>query len=250
MKARVACITMFALLLLPVVAWAVPGLQLYMENSTYDSDSETWTTLDNPLTLQVLGATTPSWVHYIDQVTLYVSVSEEDYNTAGSISIQGLPSGAPTPDEIPLFSELLGAGGLAPVYGIPQMPVAEPGDDPKDLPTHDVYPTYYWAVPLPNLMVEVAGEVVLNYNPGETGSDLGDIQNYQVAYSNFSGVHFDLAGVAHNGHSKSEFAPFSHDAEAFGNGEPNGYIAEPATLLLLGSGLVGLALKRKRRRKT
>lgn len=89
-------------------------------------------------------------------------------------------------------------------------------------------------------MVEDAGETVLNYNPGETGTDTGDIQYYEVEYSGFFWIHFDVVGVAHNGHSKATFAPFSHDADAE-------LIPEPATLALLGSGLAGMVFFRRRR---
>ncbi len=210
-----------------------------MSNSTYDPVSESWLTYDNPLTLEVLGATTPAWTHTIDQVTLYVSVPQQYYNESGSITIQGLPS----PDEddpVTDVTVLLGAGGIPPAFGTPLLPLAYPGDTPKEVPLHGIFPTAYWAVSLPDLMVEDAGETVFNYNPGETGTDTGDIQSYQVKYSGLFWIHFDLGGVAHNGHLKTTFAPFSHDADAV-------LIPEPATLALLGSGLAGMVFFRRRR---
>lgn len=117
------------LLLAPTAALAIPSLQLYMSNSTYDPVSESWMSYDNPLTLQVLGATTPAWTHTIEDVTLYVSVPQQYYNSGGSIDIQGLPSAPPSPDEVDPVTDLLGNGGRPPDgFGTPLLPPAYPGD--------------------------------------------------------------------------------------------------------------------------
>ena len=237
-----------AVLLFAPVALAIPTLQLHMTNATYDPDTESWVTYDNPFTLEVIGAVTPAWVHFVDEVTLYVSVPEQYYNEGGWITIQGLPSAPPALDPVPDIYDVLGFGGRAPEYGIPAYEPTGYDGVSVDMPPHDVFPTYYWEVSLPDLMVAAAGELVQNWNPGETGWDNGDIQFYSIAYGGFDSIHFDLAGMAHNSHVLPRIAPFSHDA--YGTGDGNGYvIPEPATLCLLGSGLIGLAFSRRRRRR-
>ena len=236
-----------AALLFAPAALAIPTLQLHMVNAIYDPGQESWITYENPFTLEVIGATGPDWVHFVDEVKLYVSVSEQYYNEGGWIAIQGLPSGG-SPDPVPSIYDLLGAGGRAPDgYGIP---VYEPDGYAvaMAMPPHGVWPAYYWEVSLPDLLVEASGELVQNWSPDEDGWDTGDIQFYDVAYSGFVHTHYDLAGMAHNGLVVERFAPFSHDAFAIGEGD--GYvIPEPATLCLLGGGLIGLAISRRRRRR-
>ncbi|MBN1382054.1 MAG: PEP-CTERM sorting domain-containing protein [Deltaproteobacteria bacterium] len=56
-----------------------------------------------------------------------------------------------------------------------------------------------------------------------------------TSLSNDVSIHFDLFNDATN-------APFSHDAQS----DPPGQVAEPAALVLLGLGMIGLVGFRKR----
>lgn len=227
------CLAILVTVLITSQAIAVPTLQLYMPGSTYNATTETWLTFDNPFELQVLGADQPNNVDKIENVKLHIAIPDYDgYDeSSGTITIK---------DESNATIASLSGGNA--IYGIPP----ELGGSSGNSRTHGVFPTLYFSVGLPNLLVSTAGETILNYNPGETGSDTGDIQTYFIEYSNLFLLHMDLTGTAvyvpgRNGYIRTEekFAPFSHDADA--------KVPEPSTLLLLVSGLAGLGLIGRRK---
>jgi len=210
------------------VAQAVPSLQLYVDGGTYDTGTETWVASSSTFTLVVAGAKQNKDWTVIDDVLLYLSVSAADYNTAGAITINGITA------DVVSVNELVGSGGTAP-------DASSPGT-PSDLSPHGIFPAYYWAVSLPDLLVATAGETVPDYQPGTTGTAVGDIQRYVVSVSGFKTVHFDLTGLPlpQNGKLKRNFAPYSHDAEYH-----EGHTPEPSTLLLLGLGItVGVPIRK------
>lgn len=213
------------------VAQAVPSLQLYIDGGTYDAVTETWVASSAPFTLFAAGSKKPNCT-IIDEVLLYISVSQADYNTAGAITIMGAIG---EPANVLAVNELLGSGGTPPDANSP--------GTPPDLSPHGIFPAYYWAVSLPDLLVGSAGETVPDYQPGETGFADGDIQRYIVSVSGFETVHFDLTGRSFlpNGKPKINFAPYSHDAE-YGDGK----VPEPSTLLLLGMGIAVVVPMRRR----
>ncbi|MEK7273829.1 MAG: choice-of-anchor N protein [Candidatus Desantisbacteria bacterium] len=202
------------LLLLAGISQAIPSLQLYIPGSTYNPLTETWVTNDTNFELQVLGASSPDSAQYIKDVNLYVAINEGEKDLAGA------------------YVKINGSSITFDTYGNPFTP------------GHGIYPTYYNTYSLPNLMVSTAGEIVNNYNPGESGSDTGDIHYLQIEYGGYSSIHFDASGtvVSSCGTTWDRKAPFSHDAEA---SNPNA-VPEPTTMLLIGTGLLGILRLRKR----
>lgn len=237
---------LFFLLLAVASASAVPTLQLNIEGATYYDNyviddgaghtftvNESWFTLDNPFVLDVVGADKPNAITSIQDVKLIVSVQQQFWDPAGSITITGLGDVSGT-------SATIGASDFTLGY-------AEPFDD-KTFPSHGVFPAYYYVLGLDPLLVDDPAhrEPVYDYNAGyvpgvSTPSGFGDIQQYRVAYDGFFHMHFDLTGVAYGtgkwADGVSKFSPFSHDAD----GPPGPPIPEPSTVMLFVAGLSLLA---------
>ena len=225
---------------------AIPALQLYIEGSTYDTTTETWLTDSSSFTLWVLGNVDS--VGTIEDVRLAFAY---DGTETGSItftptttsllssvystnypSVSGDPS---TPDDPDPFSS--GSGG-SPVIGVKVNP-ANGKQTNVYLPSHGIYgPGVDWEVyKLGNFAS--TDSPIGNYAPGNCPDGAcsyptsGQINAYKIDISGYTWVHFDAYGY------DGPVAPFSHDAAT----------PEPATMLLLGSGLLGLAgLRRIKRR--
>ena len=145
------------------------------------------------------------------------------------------------------------------------VPAGEPlqAFDAKDLSKHGVFETYFSEF---SFMFNEDQEAA-TYNSQDTpGGDLDLLGtgtffrrftvNTSLLASGFN-LHFDLYSMEMVGDIESlslsetsedlfdrdRFAPFSHDAETHRNGMP-----EPMTLLLLGAGLTGIAVMRRRQK--
>jgi len=237
MKTRKLLVLLLIFCMFPIAAYGVPSLQLKVDG-TYDTETETWVTNDNPFTLYVAGAKSPANAIIITDVKLFVSVPIGEYNAGGSITITGSSA------DVAGFSATLGAGGAAP-DGAPGKPA------PQVMPPHGIFPAYYWIVNLADLLISTAGETVDDYKPGcapGEGSATGDIQLYDIAVSGFDLVHFDLGGTLHklkgNGDIQTSVinAPFSHDAEY----DP--HVPAPSALLLVAFGVGALGIARRKLR--
>jgi PEP-CTERM motif-containing protein len=214
-------------------ASAIPELQLYIEGSTYDQNTQTWVTNSSNFKLWVLG-----------DVSKFGSILDVRLAAAyltgevGTITITPTMTGVlpdPSTPGFPVQDLSLGADGTRPVKS-----------DGTLLPPHGIYGpgTSFKQYSLGNMTLTDSpiGDFSFGY-PG-TFPDAGQINAYNVSITGYSMVHFDAFNHVES-KTKSLFAPFSHDAL----GTPS--VPEPASLLLLGIGISGTAaMKLRRRRKS
>lgn len=206
-------------------ALAIPTLQLYIPDSQYDTASETWIySGTTPFEFSVIG--TYGTNQYLKNLTLDIAVPTSMWENGGSVTL----TGPGYPDGVSLSNF---------TYGTP--PVQQ---------RHGIYPTYYVAVPLPDMYLKYGTDITRDYSPsGWDSTGRGIIYTYTMDFSSFDQLHFDASATAisKNGKSSSVFAPYSHDAEFDGgSGSGGSPVPEPASLGLIG---IGMLLMIRRRRK-
>lgn len=227
-----ATILVFALF--NVTAHAVPTLQLYIDGATYDPDTETWVYPGLEYDLWAIGANHEQVT--IEEVKLAAAVKS---GQSGTISITPLfPYEGVVPPEGTLYEN-----------GIPVK------SDGKEIPAHGIYPSDFFEFQLGNFFLNEPNvpDFISDYdplNPEET-DNWGLIRKYRVEVSGYDWVHFDLYNHV-DGDNHAVFAPFSHDADAEdgGGGTAGVPTPEPTTMLLLGSGLIGLVGFRRKFKKS
>lgn len=277
---RVALLAALALMLSTATAFATPLLQLDISNGIYNGTTETIQATSSTFTLYTLltpGGTNKNGQNDTTSVTdlladtYYISaalipqISSSTNFDFGTFSFDGLTVSA-TDEALRL--------------GTPPLHDVDGGVwDCHDISPHGIFDTYFTEF----AFTFDPAKTVASYNtkdyPGGFGSGTGGTAYYQEFVINVSGliypnvVHFDLYETVpefediygtekvctkwKNGVCKAwkttrvvsgqnivdidvnKFAPFSHDAES----TP---VPEPATLVLLGAGLVGLWISRKR----
>lgn len=226
---------------------AVPNLQIYIPDATYDTATETWVINSYDYQLWVIGAhldvndvkfaaAVPTDEDGSIQVT-WLKPSSPDYGGGGidDFTLRFLDPDLGTDANRLAYEDYrtsYAAGDPDPAeYGFGSgTPLSGDGDQ---IPPHGVFPTDFYEYFIGDFGT---GETVQNYIPGDEWGDTadGEIKIFDISVSGYSWV--DIVAYDHaiksNGKAKYVFTPFSHDGAST--------IPEPATMLLLGSGLLGL----------
>lgn len=256
-KSLAVLTTAVGLVLVSGSASAIPMLQLDIAGGSYDSGTDTVITTSNTFTLYAYltpgngnncNAACRAQNYYISAAIIpQTSTLGGDY---GSFTFN--TGGADT--TVNATSDM--------IYGVPPADLGGLAtQDPKDLGTHSIYPTYFYETQFVFNPLNTAAMQNVEDNAGN-GPSAGKGMLYQAFNFDLSNLmsgynlHFDLYSEKLCTSTRNpcdsigdidikEFAPFSHDAESRRTQVP-----EPITLALFGAGLAGMGLIRRRKRSS
>lgn len=246
---------------------AVPNLQIYIPDATYDTATETWVIYSYEYELWVIGAhldvndvkfaaAVPTDEDGSIEVT-WREPSFADYGNAGISTVTFIDPDDPDDNRF-TYADYRSSYDLEDpneVYDPDDNPYKNPNPatygfgsgtpldgDGAQIPPHGVFPTDFYEYFIGDFGT---GETVQNYIPGDEWGDIacGEIKKFDISVSGYSWV--DIVAYDHviksNNKAKYVFTPFSHDGAST--------IPEPATMLLLGSGLLGFGWVGRRKTK-
>lgn len=224
---------------------AIPTLQLDIADGWYDNSPDIQTIMSPGKVFTLYAYLIPNSKNTLSD-TYYVSMAVEPM-IDDSMSIGSFDFDAQT---INVTGDM--------VYGVPPLEniASLQGWDKGDLPKHGMYPTYFaehefgFNNSVFTNMYNTQDRAISGNTVDLTYNGTGE-RMYYVAFdvdttnlSNDYVIHFDLYNTAIKKGGDidvTQFAPFSHDAES-----TNASVPEPSLALLLGSGLMGLWLWRRR----
>lgn len=233
--------------LTPSTSRALPALQLDIEDGGYDFSTDTIVAGDDAFTLYAF--LNPSKYNILTDM-FYISIAvlpameySLEGDRLGSFTINGAT--------INVTSDM--------TYGTPPVDeiytgLSETNDwDTGDLEPHGVFPTYFYEYGFYFNENDMTERYDTMYRAIDGEKTLQDGLMYYAAFTIDTSlldpehvIHFDLynSKLRRSGddYDITMFAPFSHDAESR-------RVPEPGTLILLGSGLVGIYVHGRLRRK-